>query len=134
MDKHFRVEVISQIPNPQQVIYAAMHQDYSENFVWDEKEEWPGESRCGELIVKNLLAGGRGHYGPLEHPQIVLNCGWFPHSTMQQIRTHRVGVSFDVQSGRYTGQRLYKVGEKLWRNQYVPGVWTWDDEVKDQVE
>jgi thymidylate synthase (FAD) len=96
MDR-FKVEVISQTPNPQQTIYAAMHQDYAEDFVWDDRDRFPEESRCGELIVKNLLAGNRGHYGPLEHPQIVLNCGWFPHSTMQQIRTHRVGISFDVQ-------------------------------------
>lgn len=96
MDR-FQVEVISQTANPQQVIYAAMHQDYAEGFVAHERERWPSEERCGELIINNLLKGGRGHYGPLEHPQIVLNIGWFPHSTMQQIRTHRVGVSFDVQ-------------------------------------
>jgi thymidylate synthase (FAD) len=53
-----------------------------------------------------LLAGERGHFGPLEHAQIVLNVGWFPHSVMQQARTHRVGVSFDVQSMRYTGDRI----------------------------
>jgi thymidylate synthase (FAD) len=91
------------------VIYAAMHQDYAEDFVWDDRDRFPSEERCGEIIVKNLLAGNRGHYGPLEHPQIVLNVGWFPHSTMQQIRTHRVGVSFDVQSFRYTGQRIIDV-------------------------
>jgi thymidylate synthase (FAD) len=96
MDR-FTVEVISQTPNPQQTIYAAMHQDYAEEFVWSAKNHWPGETECGEIVVRSLLKGGRGHYGPLEHPQIVLNCGWFPHSTMQQIRTHRVGVSFDVQ-------------------------------------
>jgi thymidylate synthase (FAD) len=38
----------------------------------------------------------------------VLNVGWFPHSVMQQARTHRVGVSFDVQSMRYTGDRICK--------------------------
>lgn len=108
MDR-FTVEVIAQTPNPQQVIYAAMHQDYAESFVWDEREYFPAEEKCGEVIVKNLLAGNRGHYGPLEHPQIVLNCGWFPHSTMQQIRTHRVGISFDVQSFRYTGSRIVDV-------------------------
>ena len=96
MDR-FTVALISQTPNPQQVIYGAMHQDYAEGFVWDERDRWPGEEKCGDVIVKQLLQGNRGHYGPLEHPQIVLNCGWFPHSTMQQIRTHRVGVSFDVQ-------------------------------------
>ncbi|MEO0490768.1 MAG: FAD-dependent thymidylate synthase, partial [Cyanobacteria bacterium J06659_2] len=68
-----------------------------EGFVWHERDRFPDEADCGDVIIKNLLKGGRGHYGPLEHPQIVLNCGWFPHSTMQQIRTHRVGVSFDVQ-------------------------------------
>lgn len=96
MDR-FTVEVISQTPNPQQTIYAAMHQDYAEAFVWAERDQFPSEEKCGDLVVRNLLAGHRGHFGPLEHPQIVLNCGWFPHSTMQQIRTHRVGVSFDVQ-------------------------------------
>jgi thymidylate synthase (FAD) len=108
MDR-FTVVVISQTPNPQQTIYAAMHQDYAEGFVTHDRENWPEEAKCGEIIVKNLLKGGRGHYGPLEHPQIVLNVGWFPHSTMQQIRTHRVGVSFDVQSFRYTGSRILDV-------------------------
>lgn len=108
MDR-FTVEVISQTPNPQQTIYAAMHQDYAEGFVWNERHDWPSEEKCGDLVIRNLLKGGRGHYGPLEHPQIVLNCGWLPHSTMQQIRTHRVGVSFDVQSFRYTGSRILDV-------------------------
>ncbi|MBD2136118.1 FAD-dependent thymidylate synthase [Anabaena sp. FACHB-1237] len=100
MDK-FRVEVISKTPNPQQTIYAAMHQDYTDEFVYNERNSWPSESEAGEIIVKRLLAGQRGHYGPLEHPQIVFNCGYFPHGVMQQARTHRVGVSFDVQCLSY---------------------------------
>ncbi|AMA09035.1 FAD-dependent thymidylate synthase [Picosynechococcus sp. PCC 73109] len=96
MDK-FRVEVLRSTPNPQQTIWSAMHQDYCEEFVWEQQSNFPDEQKAGELIVKHLLAGGRGHYGPLEHPQIVFNVGYFPHSMMQQIRTHRVGVSFDVQ-------------------------------------
>ena len=80
-DTYFRVEVISQTPNPQQVMYAAMHQDYDEGFVADERESWPSEERCGKILVDSLLKGGRGHYGPLEHPQIVFNVGWFSHST-----------------------------------------------------
>lgn len=96
MDR-LRVEVIAKTPHPQQVIYAAMHQDYTDGFVVEERDSWPPEDKCGEIIVKRLLAGERGHYGPLEHCQIVFNCGYFPHSVMQQARTHRVGVSFDVQ-------------------------------------
>lgn len=132
MDKLFRVETLSAMPIPEQVIYAAMHQDYCESFVFDDlysdKEVWkksesewkptgkfvsewdgPSNEECGDRIVRHLLAGNRGHFGPLEHPQIVLNVGYFPHSTMQQLRTHRVGVSFDVQSFRYTGQRILEV-------------------------
>lgn len=45
----------------------------------------------------------------LEHPQVTFNAGWFPHSVMQQARTHRIGISFDVQSGRYTSQRIIDV-------------------------
>jgi thymidylate synthase (FAD) len=106
MDPLFRVDLIAATPNPQQCIYAAMHQDYSENYVYDDRANWPDETRAGEICVQRLLVGDRGHYGPLEHPQITLNVGWFPHSVMQQARTHRVGVSFDVQSMRYTGERI----------------------------
>ncbi|NEP56628.1 MAG: FAD-dependent thymidylate synthase [Symploca sp. SIO2G7] len=109
--ERFRVEVIAATVKPQQVVWVAMHQDYSENFVWDSQDKWPDEQRAGELVVKHLLSGHRGHYGPLEHPQITFNVGYFPHSMMQQVRTHRVGVSFDVQSFRYTGQRIINVAE-----------------------
>jgi len=108
-DPFFRVELIAATPNPQRCVYAAMHQDYAEGFVAD--EQLPDETVCGHTIVRKLLAGERGHYGPLEHPQITFNVGWFPHSVMQQARTHRVGVSFDVQSGRYTGQRICQAAE-----------------------
>ena len=108
----FQVELISATPNPQQCIYAAMHQDYSEGFVWDARANWPDETQAGKTCVKRLLAGERGHYGPLEHPQITLNAGWFPHSVLQQARTHRIGVSFDTQSMRYTGDRIVCAARK----------------------
>ncbi|MCY7408212.1 MAG: FAD-dependent thymidylate synthase [Alkalinema sp. CAN_BIN05] len=111
MDPLFKVEVLSQTPNPQQTIYAGMHQDYAEAFVWDDRASFPDEDKAGDLVIRNLLGGNRGHFGPLEHPQIVLNCGWFPHSTMQQIRTHRVGISFDVQSFRYTGKKILEAAD-----------------------
>jgi thymidylate synthase (FAD) len=110
-DPLFKVEVLQRTENPQQLVWAAMHQDYSEHYVYDEVG-WDGgnpaltEDSAGKSIITHLLASDRGHYGPLEHPHITLNCGYFPHSVMQQIRTHRVGISFDVQSGRYTGQRI----------------------------
>ena len=110
MDR-FRVDLISATPNPQQCVYAAMHQDYSEDFVAGNRESWPDETRAGEICIKRLVAGDRGHFGPFEHALIMLNVGWFPHSVMQQARTHRVGVSFDVQSMRYTGERICRAAD-----------------------
>ena len=107
----FRVDLIAATPNPQQCVYAAMHQDYSEDFVAGDRDNWPDEQRAGEICIKRLVAGDRGHFGPFEHAQIVLGVGWFPHSVMQQARTHRVGVSFDVQSMRYTGERICRAAD-----------------------
>lgn len=77
MDKLLKVEVIAKTPNPQQVIYAAMHQDYSEEFVADSKDKWPAEDKCGEIVVKRLLAGGRGHYGCYSaDTEVLTKTGW----------------------------------------------------------
>ena len=106
-DPYFSVKLLNRTEQPQTLIWQAMHQDYSEECV--AYEHPPCESEAGDIAVKRLLLGGRGHYGPLEHPSITFSVGWFPHSVMQQARTHRVGVSFDVQSMRYTGQRVAQV-------------------------
>lgn len=105
MDKYFRVEVLTKTPNPQQLVWQALHQDYSENFVFDEPV--PSEKKAGEIAINRCLKFN--HWGVIEHPQITFNVGYFPHSTMQQIRTHRTGISVDCQSGRYTGQRIIDV-------------------------
>ena len=104
-DPHFRVELLTCTGQPQTLIWQAMHQDYCEHPVADESPP-ETEQLAGEIAVKLLLSGERGHYGPLEHPAISFNVIGFPHELMQQARTHRVGISFDVQSGRYTGQRV----------------------------
>lgn len=105
-DPYFIVRTVSATPEPQTTCWAAMHQDYCEDFVAHFPENFPDEHQAGRICVKQLLKAERGHYGPFEHAQIVLNVGWFPHSVMQQARTHRIGVSFDVQSMRYTGKRI----------------------------
>lgn len=101
----FQIEILSKTINPQQLVWSAMHQCYCEEVVWQEREKFPDENKAGELIVKHLLHGGKGHYSPLEAPTITFNIGYFPHSLVQQIRTHRM-LSFAVQSGRYTGIRI----------------------------
>jgi thymidylate synthase (FAD) len=106
-DKYFTVQVIAKTVNPQQSAYLAMHQDYSSELVAI-NESIPSEEKCGEIIVNRLLAGDRGHWGPLEHINIILNCGYFPHSVMQQATRHRI-ASFDVQSFRYTSDQVLEV-------------------------
>ena len=97
-DKLFKVQVIAQTPNPQRVIYTALHQDYSSEHV---TEVNISEEQAGLVCVNKLLKGKRGHYGPLEHPSMTVTVGYYYHIVMQQIRTHRL-ASFDVQSFRYT--------------------------------
>jgi thymidylate synthase (FAD) len=108
MDKLFRIKTLAATANPQQLIWQAMHQDYSDRPTCEDTP--PAESIAGALVVRHLLSANRGHYGPLEHPQITVNVCAFPHSTMQQLRTHRVGISFDVSSFRYTSERIVQVG------------------------
>jgi thymidylate synthase (FAD) len=95
MDPRFRVETIAATPEPNRLVWRAMHTDYCEDFVAD--QEPPDERKAAEICVRRLLASERMHGGPYEHPQISFNVGWFPHSVMQQARTHRVAISFDVQ-------------------------------------
>lgn len=110
--KEFRVDVIRKTENPQQAIYLALHQCYSENYVFEKIDKIPNEKNCGEIAIKRLLEGDRNHWGCFEHPSIMFGCGYFPHSVMQQARTHRIGVSFDVTSMRYTGDRIISAADR----------------------
>lgn len=109
LDKRLVVKVLDSYANPERVIWQAGKNDYSE--VPIHEVQVPDRSKAGEWILDQLLSNERGHYGPLEHPQITLSCSGFVHSTMVQARTHRIGTSFDVQSQRYTGKRVLKVAD-----------------------
>ena len=114
-DEFFRVEVLSKSERPNLLIYLAMHQDYSENAVADELEKLGDlpESVLGKRIVDRCVKFG--HWGVIEHPSITFNVIGFPHSVISQARTHRVGVSFDVQSMRYTSQRFIDCARVLYK-------------------
>ncbi len=89
------------------MIYLALHTDYSEDLPRGTEHD---EAKCGEIAVDRLLKGDRGHYGPLEHPSLTLAVK-ADHDTIMQLRTHRVGITFDVQSLRYTGNQFIKVAD-----------------------
>jgi len=107
LDKNLEVVMLQCYPIPEQVIYQAAKNDYSEIPIHLQKI--PPPSECGEWIVDRLLSNDRGHYGPLEMPGITFSVSGYVHNVIVQARTHRVGVSFDVQSQRYTGRRVIKV-------------------------
>jgi thymidylate synthase (FAD) len=84
---------------PNQLAWAHLHQDYCHEYIIDviERGDMPTDAVCGKIIVDNLLEGKKHHWGPLENGIIEVAFGHIPHSVMQQLRTHRVGVSFDCQ-------------------------------------
>lgn len=100
----FRCFTLAATPKPQTLVYEAMHNDYAEDFT---PPTTLSEERCGELAVKHLLNGNRGHWGPLEHPCLTIKLQ-ADHNTIMQLRTHRISTH-DVQSMRYTGDRVRKV-------------------------
>lgn len=105
MGPPFRVERVAATECPQQVAFVALHNDYAEDFCPSTDLD---EARCGEIVVERLLKGGRGHWGPLEHISLTLAIQ-ADHNTMMQLRTHRVAMSYDFQSMRYTGRRIERV-------------------------
>lgn len=112
-DKYFRVEVLSKEERPNRLIYLAMHQDYSEGAVFDKIKSINKmcERELGNIVVNRCVK--YNHWGVIEHPSITLNVIAFPHSVLAQARTHRISVSFDCQSMRYTSQRLLDLAKSL---------------------
>ncbi len=123
-DSRFKVNSIRYATSarPNKAIYMAMHQDYYAGYVLDDKSALDlREDECAERVIKHLLKGGKGHYGPLEHPVIQTASGYFPHSVMQQLRTHRMGISFDVQSFRSQRNKFLWLQEKKF--QWMKCLW-----------
>lgn len=104
----FKATLVDATQFPQRLAYTALHADYSEDFV--DSSELP-EDKAGRIVVDRLLKGGKGHWGPLEHPSLSLMLR-ADHNTMMQLRTHRVGCTFDYQSMRYSGERIRKCAQQ----------------------
>ena len=103
----FRVDRVAASEMPQRTCFIALHTDYSEEY---EPDTALPEDRCGIQCVEKLLKGGRGHWGPLEHPSLTLAMR-ADTATVNQLTRHRF-FSFDVQSMRYTGDRISKVASR----------------------
>ncbi len=91
-------------PNPQQLVFMGGKNDYSELPIED--TNIPHEKEAGIWVIERLRENGRVHWGPLEHPSISFSCAGFVHNVIVQARTHRVGISVDVESQRDTCKRV----------------------------
>lgn len=97
------VGVIDKTELPQTVTYLKMHQCYCNQPVINTSFS---EQKCGEIVVKRLLLGNRGHYSPLEGAKVTLSLQYIPHSVLQQLLRSRIGISPSVQSFRYTSKQF----------------------------
>lgn len=90
------MQVVDGHRHPDETTWYALHQCYSPDFSMND----PLPSNPGEAIRKHLLQ--KSHFGPLEHPTITVNIGGISRVLMAQLTRHRTGITFDVQSLRYT--------------------------------
>lgn len=101
---NFSIKALRATINPQTAVYMAMHQCYSDKPVQEPTSL--SEIECGEIIVKRLLEGGKGHYSPFEQATITIVLGYLPHSLLQQLLRSRIGLSPSIQSFRYTSLHI----------------------------
>lgn len=97
------VEVVDKTLLPQTLVYLKMHQCYYHQPVTKTDKT---EKECGDIIVKRLLAGNRGHFSPFEGATVTVSLQYIPHSVLQQLLRSRIGVSPSVQSFRYTSKQF----------------------------
>lgn len=132
MDKYFKVKTVAKtqidlqilqelskggkqgvVGSSQLLAWLAAHRDYSEKLsIIDRPPSFipKTETEAGERLIGQILKPS--HFGVLEHAHITFECSGFPHSVPMQARTHRVAVTFDVQSQRYTGKRVLDLAEE----------------------
>jgi thymidylate synthase (FAD) len=91
-DPYFEVELLNSTPNAKEVLYNIL-----------------GISDLSTPLIK--VVDRNDFVKVLEFIDLTLSVEGFPHSVAMQARTHRIGVTFDIQSSRYTGKRVIDVAD-----------------------
>jgi thymidylate synthase (FAD) len=98
LDKRLEVEMLQCYPIPEQVVWQAGKNDYSE--VPIHKVPAPLPSKCGEWIVESLLANERGHYGCYSSDtEVLTEDGWV---LWPEVTTETVLAAYDINTGLVT--------------------------------
>lgn len=124
---NFTIKVMEATQNAATLSYLAAHNDYEsdiEDLILDNglfKDPYSDNLLSEPVASKRLLEHciKKGHWGVIEHATAVVYVKGFPHTTMQQLRTHRTGVSFDVNSGRFTSRHVIKLADKINNGTYT---------------
>lgn len=122
LDKNLECVVLQCYPIPEQVIYQAAKNDYSETPI--HKQKIPSPSECGEWIVDTLLANERGHYGCYSSDtQVLTENGWVywtevtENTVLAAYDTNTGVVNFEkpsaVQRWDYEGKMYHLDGQAL---------------------
>lgn len=95
LDKRLQVIKLQSYPIPEQVIYQAAKNDYSEIPIHEQKI--PSPSECGEWIVERLLSNDRGHYGCYSSDTEVLSeNGWV---YWPEVSENTILAAYDTKTG-----------------------------------
>jgi thymidylate synthase (FAD) len=99
-DFGFVVNVLRATYKPHSMVYMSLHRCYSDSTINEPTRL--SENDCGDIVVRRLLDGNRGHFSPFESVVITFAIEGLNHGTVQQLLRSRIGVSPSVQSFRYT--------------------------------
>lgn len=122
LDPRLQTVVLQCYPVPEQVVYQAAKNDYSEIPI--HHQEIPNSQDCGEWIVRTLLANDRGHYGCYSSDtEVLTENGWvfWPEITKESVlaayNTETGLVNFEnptaVQRWDYNGKMYHLEGHAL---------------------
>lgn len=122
LDKRLEVVKLQCYPIPEQVVWQAGRNDYSE--VPIHNVQVPSNNECGKWIVNTLLANERGHYGCYSSDtQVLTDSGWvyWPEVTKDTVlaayNTETGVVTFEtpsaVQRWDYKGKMYHLEGQAL---------------------
>lgn len=104
-----RVTVERATPDPELLVVRAARNDYRHEFIGDatdedviaeiQQDDESADEAIGRFLINTLMK--KGHWGPMEHPQITFAVEGISRACMAQITRHRAGITFDIRSQRY---------------------------------
>jgi thymidylate synthase (FAD) len=98
-----KITLLSATTNPQKTCAIAARVCYSEYDAMKDLGNLSEQESANWLIDACLT---KKHFSPLEHASFSVQVQDAYHAMVMQLRTHRVGVQFQVQSMRYTSKRF----------------------------